>query len=121
MTRRRAGRDFFTACPPNCWRSAATAFIAGDSACREENRANSAAEMTGSGTACAMASSIVQRPSPESSTQPSSWSRRGSSLSASTSRSSSQERTTVPRDHAWITPGTSVISSLASISSKPSA
>jgi hypothetical protein len=34
----------------------------------EENRANSAAEITGSGTACVIASSIVQRPSPESST-----------------------------------------------------
>ena len=57
-----------TACPPNWWRSAATAFIAGESSWREANRANSAAEITGSGTACRIASSIVQRPSPESST-----------------------------------------------------
>ena len=58
----------FTACPPNCWRSAATARIAGDESCREANRANSAAEITGSGTACSIASWMVQRPSPESST-----------------------------------------------------
>jgi len=31
-------------------RSAATAFIVGESSCREANRANSAAEMTGTGT-----------------------------------------------------------------------
>jgi len=57
-----------TAWPPNCWRSAATARIAGEDSCREANRANSAAEITGSGTAWVIASSIVQRPSPESST-----------------------------------------------------
>ena len=56
-----------TAWPPNWLRSAATAFIAGESSWREANRANSAAEMTGIGTALSIASSTVQRPSPESS------------------------------------------------------
>ena len=56
-----------TACPPNWLRSAATAFIAGESSCREANRANSAAVITGTGTAWLMASSTVHRPSPESS------------------------------------------------------
>src|SRR6185295_7297375 len=41
----------WTACPPNCWRRAAITFMAGDSSCREANRANSAAEMAGAGTA----------------------------------------------------------------------
>ena len=57
-----------TACPPNWLRSAATARIAGESSCRERNRANSAAEITGAGTAWLIASSTVHRPSPESST-----------------------------------------------------
>src|SRR5581483_370497 len=57
-----------TACPPNCARSAATAFIAGDWSWRDTNRANRAAEITGAGTRLLMASSTVQRPSPESST-----------------------------------------------------
>ena len=56
-----------TACPPNWLRSAATTFIAGESSCREANRANSAAVITGSGTAWSIAASTVQRPSPESS------------------------------------------------------
>ena len=43
-------------------------FIAGESSCREANRENSAAEMTGAGTAWSMAASTVHRPSPESST-----------------------------------------------------
>ena len=55
-----------TSWPPNCPRSAATAFMVGDSSWREANRANSEAEMTGMGTELAMASSTVQRPSPES-------------------------------------------------------
>ncbi len=61
-----AGRGS-TAWPPNWLRSAATAFIAGDSSCREANLANRAAEITGAGTARSIASSTVQRPSPESS------------------------------------------------------
>jgi hypothetical protein len=46
---------------------AAIAFIAGDSSCRETNRAYSAAVIAGSGTALSIPASIVQRPSPESS------------------------------------------------------
>ena len=61
-----ASRAFCTAWPPNSPRSAATAFIVGDSSWREANRANSEAEMTGIGTELAIASSTVQRPSPES-------------------------------------------------------
>ena len=57
-----------TACPPNWLRSAATAFIAGESSWREANRAKRAAVITGAGTAWSMASSTVHRPSPESST-----------------------------------------------------
>src|SRR5690606_26505670 len=57
-----AGR---VACPPNSCRSAATAFIAGESPCRDANRAKSAAEITGRGTAASIASSTVHRPSPE--------------------------------------------------------
>jgi hypothetical protein len=56
-----------TACPPNCWRSAAITRIASGSSCREANRANRAAVITGAGVAVAIASSTVQRPSPESS------------------------------------------------------
>ena len=56
-----------TAWPPNWLRSAATAFIAGESSCREANRANSDAAMTFIGTASRIASSTVHRPSPVSS------------------------------------------------------
>ncbi len=51
-------------------RNAATARIAGESSWREANRANNAAEITGAGTEWLIASSTVQRPSPESCTQP---------------------------------------------------
>ena len=57
-----------TAWPPNWLRSAAFTFAANDSSCREAKRANSAAVITGTGTSSAIASAIVQRPSPESST-----------------------------------------------------
>ena len=60
-------QQLMTAWPPNCWRSAATAFMAGESICRDSNRANSDAAMTCSGTARRTASSTVQRPSPVSS------------------------------------------------------
>src|SRR5690625_1826260 len=40
-----------TACPPNWFRSAAMAFIAGESSCRETKRAYREALMTGVGTA----------------------------------------------------------------------
>ena len=57
----------WTAWPPNWLRSAATAFIAGESSCRDSKRANSEAAMTCIGTASRIASSTVQRPSPVSS------------------------------------------------------
>jgi hypothetical protein len=52
--------------PPNWPRRAATACIVGELCWREAKRAKSEAEMTGIGTDRAMASSTVQRPSPES-------------------------------------------------------
>ena len=57
-----------TACPPNSLRSAAVIFAANDSSWRDAKRAKSAAVITGTGTSSAIASWIVQRPSPESST-----------------------------------------------------
>ena len=57
-----------TAWPPNSLRRAAFTFAANDSSCRDANRAKSAAVITGTGTSSAIASAIVQRPSPESST-----------------------------------------------------
>src|SRR5689334_18358476 len=68
-----------TACPPNWLRRAATAFIAGESSCRDRNRANNEAEMTFIGTASRIASSTVHRPSPVSSAYPRSWASFGSS------------------------------------------
>ena len=60
--------DALTAWPPNWLRSAAFTFAANDSSCRDAKRAKSAAVITGTGTSSAIASAIVQRPSPESST-----------------------------------------------------
>src|ERR1700677_2775184 len=57
----------FTACPPNWLRSAASTRSAKSPLPRERRRAYSEAVITGVGTSCAVASSIVQRPSPESS------------------------------------------------------
>ena len=57
-----------TAWPPNWLRSAAFTLAANDSSWRDANRANNAAVITGTGTSSAIASAIVQRPSPESST-----------------------------------------------------
>ena len=56
-----------TAWPPNWFRNADTAFIVGESSCRDRNRANNDAAMPGTGTRSRIASSTVQRPSPESS------------------------------------------------------
>ncbi len=64
---------------------------------RDANRAKSAAEITGTGTFSAIASWIVQRPSPESSTYGAMSPRSLPCLSnASCSSSSSHERTTDP-------------------------
>src|SRR6266516_176605 len=57
-----------TAWPPNWFRSAAFTLAANDSSWRDAKRAKSAALITGTGTSSAIASAIVQRPSPESST-----------------------------------------------------
>src|SRR5690606_17829489 len=100
-----------TACPPNCWRRAATAFIPGEAFWPDTHRAQIEAEIVGTGTALLRASSTVHRPSPESSTYPSMSVNSGSSSSAFTSSSSSQPRTTVPRCHALNTPVTSWMSS----------
>ncbi len=64
----RAHSAAFTAWPPNWLRSAALTLAANDSSWREANRAKSAAVITGTGTSSAIASAIVHRPSPESST-----------------------------------------------------
>ncbi len=73
--------------------------------------------MAGSGTRSRMASSTVQRPSPESSTQPRILASSGSSSSARSSRSSSHERMTVPERQDLMTAGTFSTCSEASMSS----
>src|SRR5206468_3023282 len=85
------------ACPPNWLRRAAATFAAKLISSRDAKRAKRAAEMTGAGTFSAIASWIVQRPSPESST----YGAMSSSLlpcssKALCSSSSSHERTTEP-------------------------
>src|SRR5579864_2046628 len=88
--------SFTTACPPNSFRSAAIIFIANESSWREAKRANSASAVTGAGTFSSIASSTVQRPSPESATYPLICSSAGSAASARSARSNSHERTTDP-------------------------
>ena len=61
-----ASDSVLTACPPNCWRIAAIIFMVGESSCCDTKRANSAAEMVGTGTPRSTAAFTVQRPSPES-------------------------------------------------------
>ena len=51
----------WTAWPPNWFRSAATAFIVGESSCRETKRANSDAAIAGMGTAWSIAASLFAR------------------------------------------------------------
>src|ERR1700683_4993007 len=62
-----AGFAGLTACPPNWLRSAASTRSAKSPLPRERKRAYSDAVVTGVGPAGAVASAIVQRPSPESS------------------------------------------------------
>ena len=57
---------FSTACPPNWLRRAASTLAVYSPPPRLVKRANRAAVITGTGTSWSMASSIVQRPSPES-------------------------------------------------------
>ena len=76
---------------------AAETFAAKLTSSRDAKRANSAAEITGAGTFSAIASAIVQRPSPESSTHGAmSSSLLPCSSNAVCSYSSSLERTTEP-------------------------
>ena len=67
---RRAAHECFTAWPPNSLRSAAITFAPNESVCRERNRVCSDSVITGAGTSRSIASCTVQRPSPESATQP---------------------------------------------------
>ena len=62
--------DFFTAWPPNSLRSAAMTLAPNESVWRERKRMSSESVMTGAGTSRSIASCTVQRPSPESATQP---------------------------------------------------
>src|SRR6266542_3910279 len=59
---------FFTAWPPNSFRSAAMTFAENDSSCLDRSRARSDSVITGAGTSISIASCTVHRPSPESST-----------------------------------------------------
>ncbi len=82
--------------PPNWLRRADTRRSPKASFFWEANRANRAEEMTGAETPRSMASSTVQRPSPESTTTPSIWSNPDSGRRARSASSSSQDRTTEP-------------------------
>ena len=84
------------ACPPNWFRRADTSRIPKASFFWEANLANSAEEMTGADTPRSMASSTVQRPSPESATTPSILSKPDSGRRARSASSRSQLRTTDP-------------------------
>src|SRR6185312_8684557 len=68
--RPRAPRDhsFLIACPPNSLRIEASSLSVNDSVSRERRRAISDRVITGAGTLSWIASSTVQRPSPESAT-----------------------------------------------------
>src|SRR5689334_8391736 len=84
-------------CPPNFWRMAERIFSANVCSWRERKRVYKAEERTSAGTASSMAAWMVQRPSPESCTNPVYSERVGFSASAMAVRSSSQELTTLPR------------------------
>src|SRR5215216_6204166 len=111
-----------TAWPPNWLRSAALTFAANAFWPRELKRSNSDVVMTGIGMRFSIASSTVQRPSPESSTHGSSRARSLPSCSkASAASSHSQERTTEPCIQRWAIFALSSSYSEASNSEKPSA
>ena len=80
----------FSACPPNCSRSADSSWSPKSASPRELKRSNSAVVSTGVGVPVSIAASAVQRPSPESETRPARWSSDGSAASAAAARSSSQ-------------------------------
>src|SRR6266550_7553020 len=86
-----------TAWPPNWFRRAAATLAENLMSSRDAKRAKSDAAMTGAGTFSLIASLIVQRPSPESSTYGAMSLRSPPWCSnAACSSSSSQERTTEP-------------------------
>src|ERR1700730_14860393 len=91
-----AAASAFTGCPPNSLRSAAITLLPNPSGRRDWYRDISDNASTGAGTESCIASSRVQRPSPESSTKPRSWSSCGSRSNAFSSSSRSHERTTLP-------------------------
>src|ERR1700724_6382 len=82
--------------PPKPARIAERIFSAKVCSLRERKRANNAAVSTSAGTASSMAAFTVQRPSPESSTNPEKFDSVAFSASAAAVRSSSQEETTLP-------------------------
>src|SRR5439155_17697968 len=83
--------------PPNCSRSAAATLAENLISSREAKRAKSDAAITGAGTFSSIASRIVQRPSPESSTHGATSSSLPPCRSKAACRSSrSHERTTEP-------------------------
>src|SRR5205823_3380594 len=90
-----------TAWPPNSLRSAARTRSVYESGSRRlRKRCRSESVMTGEGTLWSIASSTVQRPSPESATQPLICSRsEPSRLKASAASSISHERITLPWFH----------------------
>src|SRR6185436_8338106 len=90
-----------TAWPPNSARSAAIIRSRNESSWRERKRLSSDSVSSSAGTLRSIASCTVQRPSPESSTQPRMFSSAGSLVNARPASSSSHERTTLPWFQRW--------------------
>src|SRR6185369_11835425 len=86
----------FTAWPPNSLRSAAMTLAPNESVWRERKRACSESVITGAGTSRSIASCTVQRPSPESATQPLIAESDASRANAAAASSLSHDRTTLP-------------------------
>src|SRR4029079_1960174 len=97
----------FSSWPPNSMRMALRILSAKSALARDENRANSAAASTSTGTPSSTAACTVHRPSPESDTRPSKSARSELRASASAVRSSSHDATTLPRRHTSATAGMS--------------
>src|SRR5256886_7109344 len=95
-----AAASLTTAWPPNCALIIASIRSPNVFSIRLRNRANSDSAITGVGTDSSIAASTVQRPSPVSSTQPLMLASSGSCAKPRATRSSSQERTTLPVLHA---------------------
>src|SRR5262249_40137056 len=110
-----------TAWPPKALRSAASMRSAEGAVSRERKRTKSDEVMVQAGTSWSIASSTVQRPSPESSTYPLIFSSRGSCSSALAPSSRSHERTTLPCCQSLAIRGRSRLNGLLCMSSNPSA